>query len=149
MDSTVKSVLLLKKDWIALIIVVIGVSVFFTVYFLVKSLDPNSDSSISVLEKNNNYIDTVGDECHQSFDCTVPGEYAALSHCPYQASCYKGKCVVYCPIFEQSATPDPNTDTDLSLCKEDNECNCSGWDTEEKYPCRCLDGRCGSIVVGA
>ncbi len=36
-------------------------------------------------------------ECSADADCKLPGDYAAMSRCPFEAKCVAGSCVVVCP----------------------------------------------------
>ena len=88
---------------------------------------------------------SVGQVCRASTDCAVPMEYAVQSNCPYEAFCQDGACVVACPLWEHAPNPDESISYSVA-CTTSNDCNCSAWDRDDRYPCACLDGRCASVV---
>lgn len=36
-------------------------------------------------------------KCSKDFECSTPGEYLAMSRCPFAAMCLENKCAVVCP----------------------------------------------------
>ena len=88
----------------------------------------------------------VGTPCQTSQDCSLPMHYAVQSSCPYQAQCQNGSCVVACPAWEHDTNPEVSKSY-LVSCSQDTDCDCSEWDSSSKYPCRCLDQACASVVA--
>lgn len=114
----------------AFVIAAIGI---INAYFLAR------DTGVNVFETENGLIQV---SCTQSADCQVPMEYAVRSNCPYQAYCADLQCVVGCPM----PTAAVNTNTWQVGCKLDKDCDCSGWDAEGKYECKCLDQVCAAVL---
>jgi len=88
----------------------------------------------------------VGINCESSSDCRLPMEYAIQSNCPYQAACSENKCVVICPLWKHDVNPEVSKSYPVP-CTENQDCDCSEWDQEGKYPCHCLDKQCAAIVA--
>jgi hypothetical protein len=84
----------------------------------------------------------AGESCVQNADCQLPMEFAIQSNCPYETLCYEGKCAVGCPLWESQ------TNEWQVNCQSDKDCDCRGWDRENKYTCVCVSGKCISIVAG-
>jgi hypothetical protein len=88
---------------------------------------------------------SVGQVCTESTECELPMEYAVRSNCPYQAACREGACVVVCPMWEHS--PDVTESVSYQVaCTSSESCDCGAWDSEQNFPCECLDGQCASVV---
>lgn len=84
--------------------------------------------------------------CSNHTDCQIPMEYAVQSNCPYASLCYQGECVVVCPMWEHS--PDLNESINYQVeCSTNPDCDCSIWDTQDKYACLCLDNTCVSLIT--
>ncbi|MCX6744658.1 MAG: hypothetical protein NTX82_04000 [Candidatus Parcubacteria bacterium] len=96
-----------------------------------------SDDKMNVIETDNGFVQV---SCVKSADCPLPMDYAARSNCPYQAFCADYHCVVACPMWE-----DQQNKWEVK-CQSDTDCDCSIWDSEGKYDCKCLDGMCVSVV---
>ena len=97
----------------------------------------SGNTSVTVITSKENKIVF---NCLRSTDCELPMDYAIRSNCPYQAYCSNYQCVVACPMWE-----DRLNKWDVK-CKDDADCNCSMWDSEGKYDCKCLDKQCVSVV---
>ncbi|MBD3359483.1 MAG: hypothetical protein GF365_02135 [Candidatus Buchananbacteria bacterium] len=82
-------------------------------------------------------------DCVSAADCELPGEYAAKSDCPYQVYCWQGQCSIGCPI---SKTLDDTFFSNIYPCQTDDDCDCTDWDPQDKYPCQCLNDQCVAIV---
>lgn len=83
--------------------------------------------------------------CTTAADCRIPFKYAVQSNCPYQPACIENTCAVVCPLWEHS--PDPNESISYEVqCSDDSDCDCSAWDTNNKYDCACIEGQCASVV---
>jgi hypothetical protein len=84
--------------------------------------------------------------CSTSVDCSVPFEFAIQSNCPYSGACVEGKCGVVCPMWEHSQNPNESISYNVK-CTKDIDCDCSSWDRENRYKCKCVDGMCASLVL--
>lgn len=42
----------------------------------------------------------TGESCAKHADCTLPGEYAVQSRCPFVSLCLENSCAVVCPSFK-------------------------------------------------
>lgn len=88
----------------------------------------------------------IKEECTESTECILPMEFAVQSICPFQAACIKGSCAVICPMWEHSPNPEESISYEVS-CSDDENCDCSTWDTQGKYSCKCIDGQCASVIT--
>lgn len=90
------------------------------------------------LTDNSNTV-AIANECQIHYDCVTPGEYLALSHCPYGSMCIEGKCEIVCPSPEIRTDEEYGCDTD-SDCQDDSRLNFIYEDT------RCIDSMCVKVV---
>ncbi len=84
-----------------------------------------------------------GGECENSSDCPLPVDYAVRSTCPFAPRCIEGTCSVVCPI------PDPfsrDGSWGSMHCETDEQCDCSGFASDDLASCRCVDGGCVGVV---
>jgi hypothetical protein len=40
--------------------------------------------------------------CNYDYECATPGEYMAMSRCPFTSKCIGGKCAIICPNFQDA-----------------------------------------------
>jgi len=89
---------------------------------------------------------TLNIECVNSSGCELPMEYAVQSNCPYQAFCQDYQCVVGCPMWEHSDDPNALPISYNVKCETAADCDCTIWDSENKYKCACLDSQCAAVI---
>jgi putative hemolysin len=56
---------------------------------------PGGSSFTEVLEPD--IAEVLDEDCETDQDCTLPGEWAIRSVCPYEVRCLEAKCTVVCP----------------------------------------------------
>ena len=63
---------------------------------------PTSDIPLPVGYSLENYSveKNTGIACSQHADCQTPGEYAAMSRCPFVSLCLNNQCAVVCPAHK-------------------------------------------------
>lgn len=101
---------------------------------------------VTFTEVINDVDEIVGVQCTESSECPLPMMFAIQSNCPYQSACIDGACAVVCPVLEQPPVVEESVSYQVS-CSDSSECDCSAWDTENQYPCECVDGQCSAVVA--
>ena len=113
-------------------------------HFVSESVDNDS-----VADRQNKIIESselVKQNCRASTDCPMAIDYAILSNCPYSSACVDGNCAVVCPVWEHSSNLEKTSSYNIN-CTNNSDCDCSGWDGNNRYDCICVDGRCASLVL--
>jgi len=120
--------------------VIIGIFVFIALLGVIVGLIVSQNPKTTIVEP---YPQSVDIQCLADEDCDVPGEYAVQSICPFMAFCVDNQCLVGCPIPMEI---EENHWRYYYPCELDADCDCLSWDTQAKYPCKCLQGQCVSLV---
>ncbi|MFP4112017.1 MAG: Kazal-type serine protease inhibitor family protein [Candidatus Woesearchaeota archaeon] len=93
-------------------LLVILVSIIFSTGCTSRNLDDPDDGYDGGSNKEDftsydfSIADFTGESCTLDSDCTTPGDYLILSHCPYESRCIEGVCAVVCPEPFESAIPE-------------------------------------------
>jgi eight-cysteine-cluster-containing protein len=84
---------------------------------------------------------TTNESCTKDSDCTTPGEYLMMSHCPYTSKCVNEKCAVVCPFPFIASKPEVSNY---------EECVAAGYGIMKSNPPQCMTpgGRTFTETIG-